>query len=49
MWEGVPADAGLLGHAQPGKTRHYLGRDERGLPQIRWLPAVWPPGEGPEA
>jgi hypothetical protein len=46
-WEGVPAGRPLVGPVEPGKMRYYMGDDGHG-PQICWLPAVWPPGEGPD-
>jgi hypothetical protein len=46
--EGVPPGYRLIGPVEPGKMRHCLGDDGHG-PQIKWLPAVWPPGEGPES
>ncbi len=48
QWEGVPIGCGLLGPVRPGKQRHYMGSDGHG-PTIKYLPAVWPPGEGPES
>ncbi|HXY28154.1 MAG TPA: hypothetical protein VEH82_07710 [Acidimicrobiales bacterium] len=47
-WEGVPPGRRLIGTVMPGKMRYYLGDDGHG-PQLRWLPAVWPPGQGPDA
>jgi hypothetical protein len=47
-WEGVPAGYTLLNPVEPGKTRHCEGDDGHG-PQLKWLPAVWPPGQGPDA
>ena len=47
MWEGVPEGRSLIGRAIPGKMRYYMGDDGHG-PQFRWLPAAWPPGQGPE-
>ncbi len=46
--EGVPPGYRLIDQVEPGKMRHCLGDDGHG-PQIKWLPAVWPPGEGPES
>jgi hypothetical protein len=46
--EGVPPGYRLTDPVEPGKIRHCLGDDGHG-PQIKWLPAVWPPGEGPDA
>jgi len=45
--EGVPPGVRLIGTVMPGKMRYYLGDDGHG-PQLRWLPAVWPPGQGPD-
>jgi len=45
--EGVPPGVRLIGTVMPGKKRYYLGDDGHG-PQLRWLPAVWPPGQGPD-
>ena len=47
-WEGVPQGRSLIGPVEPGKMRHYMGDDGHG-PCIKWLPAVWPPGQEPEA
>ena len=47
-WEGVPPGRSLIGPVEPGKLRHYMGDDGHG-PCIKWLPAVWPPGQEPEA
>jgi len=47
-WEGVPPGRRLIGTVMPGKMRYYLGEDGHG-PQLRWLPPVWPPGQGPDA
>jgi hypothetical protein len=47
MWEGVPEGRSLIGRAMPGKMRYYMDDDGHG-PQFRWLPAAWPPGQGPE-
>jgi hypothetical protein len=46
-WEGVPPGRSLIGKVEPGEMRYYMGDDGHG-PQIRWLPAAWPPGEGPD-
>ena len=46
--QGVPPGYRVIGPVEPGKMRHCLGDDGHG-PQIKWLPAVWPPGEGPDA
>jgi len=47
-WQGVPRGRSLIGPVEPGKLRHYMGDDGHG-PCIKWLPAVWPPGQEPEA
>ncbi|HTU37792.1 MAG TPA: hypothetical protein VMF35_07210, partial [Acidimicrobiales bacterium] len=47
-WDGVPADSKYLYPVDPGQKRHYIMDDGHG-PSIRSLPAVWPPGEGPNA
>ena len=47
-YEGVPPGERLIGTVMPGKMRYYLGDDGHG-PQLRWLPGVWPPGQGPDA
>jgi hypothetical protein len=47
-WEGVPAGYALLNPVEPGKTRHCEGDDGHG-PQLKSLPAVWPPGQGPDS
>ncbi len=47
-WEGVPAGYTLLNPVEPGKMRHCGGDDGHG-PQLKWLPAAWPPGEGPQS
>ena len=46
-WEGVPAGYTLLNPVEPGKMRHCEGDDGHG-PQLKWLPAAWPPGQGPD-
>ncbi len=46
-WEGVPEGYTLLDPVIPGKTRHCGGDDGHG-PQLKALPAAWPPGEGPD-
>jgi hypothetical protein len=46
-WQGVPPGRSLIGPVEPGKLRHYMGDDGHG-PCIKWLPAVWPPGQEPE-
>ncbi len=46
-WQGVPEGYSLLGPVEPGKMRHCGGDDGHG-PQLKWLPAVWPPGQGPD-
>ncbi len=46
-WEGVPPGRSLIGKVEPGEMRYYMGDDGHG-PQIRWLPAAWPPGQGPD-
>jgi hypothetical protein len=46
-WEGVPEGYTLLNPVIPGKTRHCGGDDGHG-PQLKALPAAWPPGEGPD-
>ena len=45
-YQGVPPGVRLIGRIDPGKMRYYLGDDGHG-PQLRWLPGVWPPGQGP--
>jgi hypothetical protein len=44
-WEGVPAGRSLIGTVDPGELRYYMDDDGHG-PQIRWLPAAWPPDKG---
>ena len=41
-WEGVPPGRSLVGLVEPGKMRYYMDDDGHG-PQVRWLPAAWPP------
>ena len=47
-WEGVPPGRSLIGKPEPGEMRYYMDDDGHG-PQIRWLPAAWPPGQGPQS
>jgi hypothetical protein len=48
--EGVPPGYRLMDAdiVEPGKMRHCFGDDGHG-PQIKWLPPVWPPGQGPDS
>ena len=45
-WQGVPAGYQIIGQVEPGRMR-YCGGDDGHGPQIKWLPAAWPPGQGP--
>jgi hypothetical protein len=47
-WEGVPPGRSLIGKVDPGEMRYYMDDDGHG-PQIRWLPAAWPPDNGSDA